>query len=75
MRRVTGPIGPLVSIVIPVLNEAGALPSLLDRLAELPGSFELIVVDGGSSDGTAAHALAHPARPRVIHGDRGRRSR
>ncbi|MGI8412540.1 MAG: TIGR04283 family arsenosugar biosynthesis glycosyltransferase [Solirubrobacteraceae bacterium] len=68
----TGPIGPLVSIVIPVLDEAGALPSLLDRLAALPGSFELIVVDGGSSDGTADHALAHPARPRVVHGGRGR---
>lgn len=42
-----------VSVVIPVLNEAESLPSLLDSLEAqscLPS--EVIVVDGGSTDGT-----------------------
>jgi len=44
---------PLLSVVIPVRNEARALPCLLDDLAALRGTgAELILVDGGSSDGT-----------------------
>lgn len=44
---------PLLSVVIPVRNEALALPCLLDDLAGLRAAgAELIVVDGGSSDGT-----------------------
>jgi rSAM/selenodomain-associated transferase 2 len=41
----------LISIIIPVLNEAGILP---DTLAALPSTddLEIIVVDGGSTDGT-----------------------
>ena len=40
-----------VSIVVPVLNEEGALPELLARLRELrPAPAEIIFVDGGSSD-------------------------
>ncbi|MGI8427801.1 MAG: TIGR04283 family arsenosugar biosynthesis glycosyltransferase [Solirubrobacteraceae bacterium] len=68
----SAPRRPLVSIVIPVLNEAATLPSLLDRLAELEGSFELIVVDGDSIDATADQAAAHPVRPSVVHSHRGR---
>lgn len=50
-----------VSIVVPVLNEAPRLPGLLDRLIrDFPGC-ELVVVDGGSSDGTA-DLVAAPAR-------------
>lgn len=44
-----------VSVVLPVLNEAGDLPRLLDQLHEQvppPGGFEVLVVDGGSKDGT-----------------------
>lgn len=57
---------PLVSIVVPVLDEAPELPALLDHLAGLPGRFEVLIVDGGSSDGTPALAAAHPLRPRVL---------
>lgn len=39
-----------VSVVIPVLDEAEALPRLLDRLRRLPA--EVVFVDGGSSDAT-----------------------
>ena len=46
-----------LSIVIPVLNEAGNLPGLLARLAPLCArGTEIIVVDGGSSDDSAGIA-------------------
>jgi rSAM/selenodomain-associated transferase 2 len=61
-----GAAGPLVSIVVPVLDEAAALPALLDDLAELHGRFEVIVADGGSSDGSADLARAHSSAPRVV---------
>ncbi|WNF45651.1 TIGR04283 family arsenosugar biosynthesis glycosyltransferase [Pseudomonas sp. SG20056] len=49
---------PLLSVVIPVRNEAQALPALLDDLMDLrAGGAELILVDGGSSDGTCELAL------------------
>jgi len=42
-----------LSIIVPVLNEAKALPALLASLAGQRGvSFELIIVDGGSTDET-----------------------
>jgi glycosyltransferase involved in cell wall biosynthesis len=49
---------PDLSIVVPLFNEQESLPLLLERLlAELRPlgrSFELVLVDDGSSDGTAA---------------------
>ncbi len=41
-----------VSIVMPVLNEASRIVSAVRRLSRDFGDCELIVVDGGSSDGT-----------------------
>ena len=38
-----------ISIITPVLNEEDMITAFLDHLAGLPGSFELIVVDGGST--------------------------
>lgn len=40
-------------VILPVLNEAEALPWVLERM---PGGFNPIVVDNGSSDGSAAIA-------------------
>jgi rSAM/selenodomain-associated transferase 2 len=45
---------PEVAIVVPVLNEARALPVLADELRRVAARCEVIVVDGGSSDGTRA---------------------
>lgn len=61
-----GATGPLVSIVVPVLDEAAALPRLLDHLAELYGRFDVVVADGGSIDGSAELARVHPIAPRVV---------
>ncbi|MFI5182756.1 MAG: dolichyl-phosphate beta-glucosyltransferase [Vicinamibacteria bacterium] len=51
---------PSLSIVIPAYNEALRLPPTLKRLrdylATRPGSHEVLVVDDGSSDGTAEAA-------------------
>ena len=47
-----------VSIIIPVLNEAGRITGLLQQLqpARMSGH-ELVVVDGGSTDGTVENAV------------------
>lgn len=62
----------LVSIIVPVLNEEAMITSLLDHLAGLPGRWEVVVVDGGSSDHTRTLALAHPTGPVVVDAPRGR---
>jgi polyisoprenyl-phosphate glycosyltransferase len=52
-----GTDSPLVSVVVPVYNEAEGLPALHERLhsvlGELPGGFEVIYVDDGSRDRSA----------------------
>jgi glycosyltransferase involved in cell wall biosynthesis len=44
----------LISIIVPVFNEAGTIRAVLDRLLAitLPADREIIVVNDGSSDGT-----------------------
>lgn len=50
-----GDAAPELSVIIPTLNEGRALPRLLQELAEQQAiRLEIIVVDGGSSDATAA---------------------
>jgi len=62
---------PELSVVVPTLNEASALPTLLDQLRRQHGlACEVIVADGGSSDTTVA--LAQQARARVVSAPRGR---
>jgi rSAM/selenodomain-associated transferase 2 len=63
MRRLT--------IVVPVLNEAAIIVDALTALAPLRDrGAEIIVADGGSSDGTSD--LARPFADRVIAAPRGR---
>lgn len=62
-----------LSIVVPVLNDADALRRLLAWLApRLKGAVEVIVVDGGSSDGSVAVARDAPGFCRLLAGPRGR---
>jgi glycosyltransferase involved in cell wall biosynthesis len=49
----------VVDVVLPVLDEAAALPRVLGRM---PSGFRPLVVDNGSSDGSAAIALRLGAR-------------
>src|SRR5581483_3569114 len=71
---------PKLGLVIPTLNEAGNIPVLLERLsdavAEAPVDCEFIIVDDGSTDGTAEvgrACAAHDPRVRVFvrNGERG----
>lgn len=52
---------PSVSVVIPTLNEASNLPHVITRV---PSHYEVIVVDGGSTDDTMA--VARELRPDAI---------
>jgi glycosyltransferase involved in cell wall biosynthesis len=54
-------------IVLPCLDEAQALPAVLRRL---PRGWPVLVVDNGSTDGTAVVAAAHGARV-VVEPQRG----
>jgi glycosyltransferase involved in cell wall biosynthesis len=49
----------MIEVILPVLDEAGAIPAVLDRM---PPGFEPLVVDNGSSDGSAAVARRLGAR-------------
>lgn len=60
------------SVVVPVLNEAPLIAGFLRRLRSFGPELEIIVVDGGSSDGT--WSIAEPLADRVIAAPRGRAS-
>ena len=42
----------LISIIIPALNEEKFIAEVLEHTLKLPGHFEIVLVDGGSSDNT-----------------------
>ncbi|QIB67764.1 glycosyltransferase family 2 protein [Kineobactrum salinum] len=58
------------SFIIPVLNEAPHIASVLQTLAERFPEAQRIVVDGGSTDATVAQALPHCTQ--LLLGARGR---
>jgi rSAM/selenodomain-associated transferase 2 len=57
-----------VSVIIPTLNEAACLPAAL-RALSAEGPAEVLVVDGGSTDGTCDRV---GSAARLLHAPRGR---
>ena len=59
---------PLLSIIVPVYNERATIGAVLERLLsiDLPIAREIIAVDDGSSDGTAAELAAAAARSPLV---------
>lgn len=61
---------PVLSVVIPTLNAAATLPATLAALGPWGPGLDVVVADGGSTDGT--DALARQAGARVVMAPRGR---
>lgn len=64
----------MVSVVIPAFNEEKALPQTLQELCRQAGKYEVIVVDGGSTDRTQRvlreHGFGFNASPLTRHSSR-----
>src|SRR5215212_3463986 len=61
---------PALSIIIPTLNEARSIGRTLDAVLSAAGGVEVIVVDGGSHDGTVE--TAHARGVKLLTSERGR---
>lgn len=63
----------MISVVIPAYNEEAALPLTLRSLFAEPGDYEVIAVDGGSTDRTSEILRGEP-RVLVVTAPKGRAS-
>ncbi len=72
MQEASDTVWPLVSVVIPVRNEAGAVVDAVRSVLsqEYPGEIEVVVADGMSNDGTR-EALASFGDVKVVDNDAG----
>lgn len=66
------PSVPVISIIVPVFNEAALIGPFLAHLRERAPRAEVIVVDGASQDGT--RSIAEPLADRLISAPRSRAS-
>mgnify|MGYP002344142335 FL=1 len=59
---------PLLSVIIPILNEAATIRTIIDRVQAVPVDKEILIVNDGSTDGTAGviDAMSDP-NIRVFH--------
>jgi len=63
-------LSPMLSVIIPTLNEADNIGPTLDSISQLSSDVEVLLVDGGSTDRTIEIARTYGAK--VITSDRGR---
>jgi rSAM/selenodomain-associated transferase 2 len=70
--EIEGTEGPFLSIIVPVLNEAALIENFLGHVRSITPDAEIIVVDGGSTDGT--ELIADRMADVVIVAKRGRAS-
>ena len=61
----------MISVIVPVWNDRESLEALLPWLMKEPGSPEIIVVDGGSRDGSVEATRRFPSI-RLVESERGR---
>ncbi len=65
-----------LSVVVPIVNEATRITARLDELSQLQGVSEVIVCDGGSTDGSLdvveRHSSTSAGLIRLLRADRGR---
>ena len=69
-------MNPLISIVVPVYNEARTVAAVIQRLVaiDLPAPREILVVNDGSTDGTrqVLDQIAQGPELRIIHAEKNR---
>ncbi|MCX6100012.1 MAG: glycosyltransferase family 2 protein [Candidatus Bipolaricaulota bacterium] len=61
-----------ISVIVPAYNEAGRISAVLEPIAASQLVDEIIVVDDGSDDATAAEAEKHPVRVIRLPENRGK---
>lgn len=61
---------PRLSVIVPVLNEATTVGPFVAHHIDMPGLHELIVVDGGSTDGTVDNLREFGSRIRIMNAER-----
>ena len=66
------PADALVSVIVPTLDEAAGVEGALRSVQRQPGPVELIVVDGGSTDGTPDRVAEIAPEAVVVASARGR---
>ena len=68
-KRLQARKNPNISVIVPALNEEKNMRMFLDSInGQSSASFETLVVDGGSKDGTSKIAEAHSAKVVVLPG-------
>jgi glycosyltransferase involved in cell wall biosynthesis len=57
---------PLLTVVVPIYNEAKTVDAVLDRIIAVPYDKQIIVVDDGSTDATSSVLRKWAVRPKVL---------
>lgn len=60
-----GPHSPSVAVVVPVLNELNSIDSCMQQLLGQHDFSDIVIVDGGSTDGTLTELAVYANNPRI----------